>query len=53
MIVYEPSFWGLPLLWRVYGSAFPRALLFGGITAGGTALLYYTGDTQAKMSVSK
>lgn len=33
MIVYEVNFWGLPLLGRVYGSAFPRALLFGGLSS--------------------
>ncbi|KXZ44684.1 hypothetical protein GPECTOR_63g13 [Gonium pectorale] len=40
MILYDNRYWGLPLIGRLYGSAFPRAFLFASLTALETALLY-------------
>ncbi|KAG2432141.1 hypothetical protein HXX76_009067 [Chlamydomonas incerta] len=40
MIIYENWLWGLPLLTRGYGSAFPRAFLFAAISALETAILF-------------
>jgi hypothetical protein len=39
MIKYEKALWGFPLMLRVYGSAFPRALPALVITAIYTLLL--------------
>ncbi len=52
MIIYETKFWSFPLLWRLYGSAFPRAILWGAFTGGGTALLYLFGANDAQKALS-
>mmetsp|Transcript_25095 Transcript_25095/g.45441 ORF Transcript_25095/g.45441 Transcript_25095/m.45441 type:complete len:188 (+) Transcript_25095:107-670(+) len=45
MIVYSNGFWGLPILFRLYGSAFPRSLFFASSSSMATAILYYYGST--------
>lgn len=40
MITYSKTSWGLHLLLRVYGSAFPRSLPFSAISTGICAALY-------------
>ncbi|KAK9805550.1 hypothetical protein WJX72_004682 [[Myrmecia] bisecta] len=40
MITYSKLAWGLHLLLRFYGSAFPRALIFSGISVAITAVLF-------------
>ena len=40
MITYSKTTWGLHLLIRVYGSAFPRSLLFSCVSAAITVALY-------------
>lgn len=52
MITYDTSFWGLPLLFRAFGSAFPRATLFGALAGGATALLYFLGPDAATKTLS-
>ena len=41
MIIYSKKFYGIHLLFRLYGSAFPRVLPFSLLSAGLTALLFY------------
>lgn len=48
MIVYSTAFWGLPLLLRVYGSAFPRALVWGALSGVATALIHVYGGPALK-----
>ena len=42
MITYNKIGWGLPLLLRMYGSAFPRSFPAAAISAGVTVLFYLT-----------
>lgn len=42
MITYSKTTWGLHLLVRVYGSAFPRSIIFSGISSAITMALYVT-----------
>ena len=46
MITYSKTSWGLHLLLRVYGSAFPRSLIFSIISAAITVALYLTKQEQ-------
>lgn len=46
MITYSKTSWGLHLLLRVYGSAFPRSLPFSLVSTGICAALYVTKKTQ-------
>jgi len=41
MIIYSKKFYGIHLLFRLYGSALPRVLPFCVLSAGLTALLFY------------
>lgn len=41
MIIYSKKFYGVHLLFRLYGSALPRVLPFSCLSAGLTALLYF------------
>jgi len=52
MIVYSNDFWGLSILFRLYGSAFPRAAMFASISALMTAILYYYAPSSIKYSIS-
>ena len=45
MITYNKIGWGLPLLFRMYGSAFPRSFPFAALRAALTALFYLTIQT--------
>ena len=45
MITYNKIGWGLPLLFRLYGSAFPRSFPPAAISAGITVLFYLTLET--------
>ncbi|KAG2488737.1 hypothetical protein HYH03_012736 [Edaphochlamys debaryana] len=51
MILYENHYWGIPLLLHLYGSAFPRALLFASLAALETALLYQYAPTYITQSL--
>ncbi|CAD7699638.1 unnamed protein product [Ostreobium quekettii] len=42
MILYSKNYWGLPLLWRIYGSAFPRTLPFALVSGVITLILEWT-----------
>lgn len=42
MITYNKIGWGLPLLFRMYGSSFPRSFPPAAVSAGITALFYLT-----------
>lgn len=46
MITYSKTTWGLHLLLRVYGSAFPRSLIFSVISTSITVALYLTKERQ-------
>ncbi len=46
MITYSKTTWGLHLLLRVYGSAFPRSLIFSIISSSITVALYLTKERQ-------
>mmetsp|Transcript_31456 Transcript_31456/g.57132 ORF Transcript_31456/g.57132 Transcript_31456/m.57132 type:complete len:411 (-) Transcript_31456:850-2082(-) len=52
MIVYSNNLWGLAILFRLYGSAFPRAVVFASISALMTAILYYYGPSPIIYSIS-
>lgn len=41
MIIYSKKFYGIHLLFRLYGSALPRVLPFSCLSAGLTAVLFY------------
>ncbi|CAD7698726.1 unnamed protein product [Ostreobium quekettii] len=42
MILYTKNYWGLPLLWRIYGSAFPRTIPFALISGVIALILEWT-----------
>lgn len=44
MIVYRKVWWGFPLLFRLYGSAFPRVLPFIAISAAFTVAFHTFGQ---------
>ncbi|KAL0045047.1 hypothetical protein WJX82_006316 [Trebouxia sp. C0006] len=46
MITYSKTTWGLHLLLRMYGSAFPRSLIFSIISTSITVALYLTKERQ-------
>ncbi|KAL0039987.1 hypothetical protein WJX79_001551 [Trebouxia sp. C0005] len=46
MITYSKTTWGLHLLLRLYGSAFPRSLIFSVISTSITVALYVTKERQ-------
>ena len=46
MITYSKTSWGLHLLLRIYGSAFPRSLIFSIISTSITVALYVTKERQ-------
>jgi hypothetical protein len=46
MITYSKTSWGLHLLLRIYGSAFPRSLIFSVISSSITVALYFTKQSE-------